>query len=108
MKLEDNTQLNARSMVCIHTLAGRGLIAPVGGHLSGLCGALRSTGEASKSCLFRTNHLNEAVVETQVVAYGVLPRGPPLAVVRELLKYVVAYLVNGEQFVGRLRYGHGD
>ena len=55
-----------------------------------------------------TRNLNEAVVETQVLAYGLPPRGPPLAVVRELLNYAVAYLFHGEHFVGRLRYGHGD
>ena len=50
---------------------------------------------------------NEAIVEIQVIVYGALPRGPPLAVVSELLN-VVAYLFYSENSVRRLRYGHGD
>ena len=44
--------------------------------------------------------LDEAVVETQVVPDGVLPGGPALAVVGELLDDVVADLAQREHLVG--------
>ena len=45
-------------------------------------------------------HLDEAVVETEVVSDGILPRGPALAVVGELLDDVVADLAQREHLVG--------
>ena len=52
-------------------------------------------------------NLYEAVVEAEVVADGVLPRRPPLSVVRELLNDVVAYFSQGEHLVWRLGDCHG-
>ena len=51
-------------------------------------------------------HLGEAVVVAQVVPDGALPGGPPLAIVGELLKDVLADLPKSEHLVGRLRDGH--
>ena len=52
--------------------------------------------------------LYEAVVEAEVVPDGVLPRGPALAVVGELLDDVIADLPQREHLVGRLGDGHCD
>ena len=47
-------------------------------------------------------HLDEAVIEAQVFLDAVLPGGPPLAVVGELLNDVLADLTKSEHLVGRL------
>ena len=53
-------------------------------------------------------HLDEAVVETEVVADAVLPGGVALVVVGEAAPDELADAVEGEALVGALDDGHGD
>lgn len=55
-----------------------------------------------------SGHLDETVVERQVVADGVLPRGELLPVVDEPLADEVADLAERESFLRALQDGHGD
>ena len=52
--------------------------------------------------------LDKAVVERQVVAYGVLPGGKALAIVGELAHDELAYARQSEALLGRLQNGHRD
>lgn len=47
-------------------------------------------------------HLDEAVIEAQVVTNRVLPRGPALAVVGKLLNDVIANFTERKHLIGRL------
>lgn len=52
-------------------------------------------------------HLDEAIVQTEVMSDGILPRWPALSVIRKLLDDVVADFSQSEHFVRGLRDGHG-
>ncbi len=52
--------------------------------------------------------LDEALVEREIVSYGVLPALLVLGVVREVVHNELVDLTQRQLLVGRLGYGHGD
>ena len=52
--------------------------------------------------------LDEAVIQTEVVPDGVLPRRPPLAVVRKVFDDVLADVTQCQHIAWGLRDGHGN
>ena len=55
-----------------------------------------------------SGHLDETIIERQVVSDGVLPLGKLLLVVRKSLLYKLADPIESQSPARGLNYGHGD